>query len=149
MLKSTISNKDTEITTNDACVHSFCDKDAAVEALECGKRTNKTTDQPPAKRKSKISNVKKCKSLVKFLDSDLNDTILAEVVKDDLKQQLLADNFKNLIEALCDNEHLLTTITSCHRKLPSFLNCTWIAKRFQTQWLIFKYVGLTNVVHFC
>ena len=56
--KNAISNKDTEITINDTCVHSFCGKDAAVEALECGKRTNKTTDQPPAKRKSKISNVK-------------------------------------------------------------------------------------------
>ena len=59
--------------------------------------------------------------MVKFLDSDLNDTILAEVVKDDLKQQLLADSLKNLIEALCGNEHLLTTITFCHCKLFSQL----------------------------
>ena len=53
--------------------------------------------------------------MVKFLDSDLNDAILAEVVKDDLKRQLLADSLKNLIEALCGNEHLLTTY---HNILP-------------------------------
>ena len=124
-LKSTISNKDTEATSNDARVHSSRGKDAAVGAPECGKRTRKTTDQPPAKRKSKILNVKERKSLVKFLDSDLNDTILAEVVEDDLKQQLLADSLKNLIEALCGNEHLLTTITSCHCKLFSqlYMDC--------------------------
>ena len=123
--KTTISCKDTEVTTNDARVHNSRGEDAAVKALECGKRMSKTTDQPPAKRKSKILNVKERKSLIKFLDADLNDSILAEAVKDDLKQQLLADNFKNLIEALCHNEHLLTTITSCHRKLFSqlYMDC--------------------------
>ena len=124
-LKSTISNKDIEATSNDTRVHSSRGKDTAVGALECGKRMSKMTDQPPVKQKSKILNVKERKSLVKFLDSDLNDAILAEVVKDDLKQQLLADSLKNLIKALCDNEHLLTTITSCHRKLFSqlYMDC--------------------------
>ena len=56
-LKSTILNKDTEATSNDARVHSSRGKDTAVGAPECGKRTSKTTDQPPAKRKSKILNV--------------------------------------------------------------------------------------------
>jgi len=106
--------------TNDTCVHSSCSEDAAIK--ECGKRT-KTTDQPPAKQKSKVLNTKERKSLLNFLDSDLlNDTNLAGVVKDDLKQQLLADNLKNLIEALCDdNKHLLTTLISCHRKCFSLL----------------------------
>ena len=44
-------------------------------------------------------------SMLKFLDSDLNDMILAEVVKDDLEQQLFANDLKNLIKVLCDNEH--------------------------------------------
>ena len=42
-------------------------------------------------------------------------------MKNNLKQQLLADNLKNLIEALCDNEHLLTTLIFCHRKCFSQL----------------------------
>ena len=73
-----VVNKDTETAaaTNNTRVHSSCSKDAAV--VECGKRT-KTTDQPPAKRKYKVLNVKEPKSLLKFLDSDSNDTILAEV----------------------------------------------------------------------
>ena len=87
-----------------------------TQQLENMGREPKTTDQPPEKRKSKVLNVKEGKLLLKFLDSDLNDTILAEVVKDDLKQQLLADNLKNLIKALCDNEHLLTTLIFCHHK---------------------------------
>jgi len=80
-------------------------------------------DQPPAKRKSKVLNTKEHKSLLKFLDSNLlNDTILARVVKDNLKQQLPTDNLKNLIKALCDdNEHLLTTLISCHCKCFSQL----------------------------
>ena len=79
------------------------------------------------KRKSKVLIAKERKSLIKFLDSDLlSNTILSEVVMDDLKQQLLVDNLKNLIKALCgDNEHLLTTLISCHRKCISqlYIDC--------------------------
>ena len=51
-------------------------------------------DKPPAKRKSKMINVKEQKSLLKFLDSG-DDTILSAVVKaDDLKQKLLTDQLR-------------------------------------------------------
>ena len=121
--KTQRSTVETESATNDTRVHSSRSEGAAVG--ECEKRT-KTTEQPPAKRKSKVLNAKERKLLIKFLDSDLLiDTILS-VVMDDLKQQLLADNLKNLIEALCgDNEHLLTTLISCHRKCFSqlYIDC--------------------------
>ena len=66
-------------------------------------------DKPPAKRKSKIMNVTEWKSL---LDSRDN-TILSAVVKaDDLKQQLLADQLKKLLEALCTNDQLLKSPVS-------------------------------------
>ena len=65
--------------------------------------------KPPAKRKSKIMNVTERKSL---LDSRDN-TILSAVVKaNDLKQQLLADQLKKLLEALCTNDQLLKTPAS-------------------------------------
>ena len=58
--KSTVANKYTETASKDTCVHSSRSEDAAVG--ECGKRT-KTTDQPLAKQKSKVLNVKEHKSL--------------------------------------------------------------------------------------
>ena len=77
--KLTVVNKETEAVTDDTHVHSSYSEDASVG--ECGKRT-KTTDQPPAKQKSKVLNAKEHKSLLKFLDSDLlNDAILAGVVR--------------------------------------------------------------------
>ena len=65
-------------------------------------------------------NVKERKSLLKFLDSG-DDTIISAVVKDDLKQQLLADQLKKLTEALCTNDQLLTQLVACHRKCFSQL----------------------------
>ena len=74
------------------------------------KRTRASVaDKPPAKRKSKIMKVTERKSL---LDSRDN-TILSAVVKaDDLKQQLLADQLKKLLEALCTNDQLLKSPVS-------------------------------------
>ena len=42
-------------------------------------------------------------------------------MKDDLKQQLLADQLKKLTEALCTNDQLLTQLVACHRKCFSQL----------------------------
>ena len=91
------------------------------------KRT-KASDQPPAKRKSKIMNVKERKSLLKFLDSG-DDTVLSAVVKDDLKQQLFADQLKKLTEALCTNDQLLTQLVACHRKC--FGNTQWFVTAYK------------------
>ena len=62
--KSTVANKETEAATSDTqCVHNSRSEDAAVG--ECVKRT-KTTDQPSAKRKSKVLNAKNLKSCGRF-----------------------------------------------------------------------------------
>jgi len=81
---------------------------------EC-KKGAKPLSQPLTKRKSKVVNAKERKLLIKYLDS-MDDMILANTVKDDLNQQLLADNLKRLAHTLCDNEELLSTLVSCHRK---------------------------------
>ena len=81
---------------------------------ECEKGT-KTSDEPLPKRKTKVMNVKERKLLINYLDST-NDSILAAAVRDDLKQQLLADSLKSLAEVLCTREQLLATLISCHRK---------------------------------
>ena len=60
-------------------------------------------------------NAKERKLLIKYLDST-DDMILANAVKDDLNQQLLADNLKRLAHTLCGNEELLSTLVSCHHK---------------------------------
>ena len=119
--KSSVVNKDNEATATKAPIHSTRSEDTVAE--ECGKRTN-TSDQPPPKRKTKVMNVKERKLLVEFLDSG-DDTILAEDVKDDLKQQLLADKLKNLVKILCSHEQLLIQLISCHRKCFSqlYLDC--------------------------
>ena len=124
MRKTQRLTEETESATNDTRVHSSRSEDTAVG--ECEKRT-KMTDQPPAKQKTKVLNAKERKLLITFLDSDLlSDTILSGVVMEDLKQQLLADNLKNLIKALCgDNKHFLTTLISCQRKCFSqlYIDC--------------------------
>ena len=96
-----------------------CHSEDVITGAGCVKRT-KVSDQPPAKRKSKIMNVKEWKSLLKFLDSG-DDTILCAVVKDDLKQQLLANQLKKLTEALCTNDQLLTQLVACHHNCFSQL----------------------------
>ena len=74
------------------------------------------TEQPSVKPKSKVLNAKECKSLLKFLNSDwLNDTILA-VVKDDLEQQLLADNY-NQCSVLSSSEEQNITVLNL-KELP-------------------------------
>jgi len=81
---------------------------------ECEKEAQ-PLDKPPPKRKSKVLNTKERKSLIKYLDST-DSVILAAAVKDDLKQQLLADSLRSLAEVLCSEEELLTTLICCHRK---------------------------------
>ena len=127
----------TEASTSDTRVHSSHSENAT--AGESGKRS-KMSDQPPAKRKFKLLNAKERKSMLKFLDSDLHDTVLAEVVKNDLKQQSLADNLKSLIEVLCDDhECLLTKLITCHRKCFAqlYIDCKKMADpmlNFQICW---------------
>ena len=47
--------------------------------------------------------------------------VFVEVVKDDLKQQLPVDNFKNFTEALCTNKQLIIQLVICHHKCSSQL----------------------------
>ena len=61
----------------------ICHSEGAITGAG-GVKLTKASDQPPAKRKSKIMNIKERKSLLKFLDSG-DDTVLSAVVKDDLK----------------------------------------------------------------
>ena len=75
------TKKDTQMVE-----HSCHSEDMIMQAG--GVKQTKASNQPPAKRRSKIMNVKEQKSLLNFLDSG-DDTILSVVVKDNLKQQLL------------------------------------------------------------
>ena len=98
-----------------------CHSEDAITGAGGVKRI-KVSGQPPAKRKSKIMNVKERNRCSRHDSGDSgDDTILSAVVKDDLKQQLLADQLKKLTEALCTNHQLLTQLVACHRKCFSKL----------------------------
>ena len=55
----------------------MCHSEGAITGAGGVKRT-KASDQPPAKRKLKIMNVKEWKSLLKFLDSG-DDTVVLQL----------------------------------------------------------------------
>ena len=108
--------KETEQATTSESVHSSHSESRCESTVdgECEKEAL-PSDKLPPKRKSKVMNAKERKSLVKYLDQT-DDIILAAAVKDDLRQQLLADRLKSLTETLCSQEQLLTTLISCYRK---------------------------------